>query len=164
MRSLKKKNDVCKVAYDFVCPVSGLSSKTPWSVYLNKWKVRFIQAPPPTPYFLSYASVFIHHFPSTWRPFLCPGVFLGRTATELHLSHNFLFRCLRPHWLSLLWSPILHKLLLLYVTCQLLFKCIYTHLTGKDPDAGRDWGQEEKGTTEDEMVRWHHRLDGHEFE
>ena len=35
---------------------------------------------------------------------------------------------------------------------------------GKDPDAGRDWGQEEKGTTEDEMAGWHHRLDGHEFE
>ena len=35
--------------------------------------------------------------------------------------------------------------------------------TGKDPDAGKDWGQEEKGTTEDEMVGWHHRLDGHEF-
>ena len=31
-------------------------------------------------------------------------------------------------------------------------------------DAGRDWGQEEKGTTEDEMAGWHHRLDGHEFE
>ena len=37
-------------------------------------------------------------------------------------------------------------------------------LTGKDPDAGKDWGQEEKGLTEDEMVGWHHRLDGHEFE
>ena len=36
-------------------------------------------------------------------------------------------------------------------------------LTGKDPDAGKDWRQEEKGTTEDEMVGWHHRLDGHEF-
>ena len=35
---------------------------------------------------------------------------------------------------------------------------------GKDPDAGRDWGQEEKGMTEDEMVGWHHQLDGHEFE
>ena len=35
---------------------------------------------------------------------------------------------------------------------------------GKDPDAGRDWGQEEKGMTEDEMARWHHRPDGHEFE
>ena len=37
-------------------------------------------------------------------------------------------------------------------------------LTGKDPDAGRDWGQEEKGMTEDEMAGWHHWLDGHEFE
>ena len=36
-------------------------------------------------------------------------------------------------------------------------------LIGKDPNAGRDWGQEEKGMTEDEMVGWHHRLDGHEF-
>ena len=34
----------------------------------------------------------------------------------------------------------------------------------KDSDAGKDWGQEEKGTTEDEMVGWHHRLNGHEFE
>ena len=37
-------------------------------------------------------------------------------------------------------------------------------LIGKDPDAGRDWGQEEKGTTEGEMAVWHHRLNGHEFE
>ena len=37
-------------------------------------------------------------------------------------------------------------------------------LIGKDPDAGRDWGQGEKGTTEDEMARWHHQLNGHEFE
>ena len=37
-------------------------------------------------------------------------------------------------------------------------------LIGKDPDAGKDWRQEEKGTTEDEIVGWHHWLDGHEFE
>ena len=36
-------------------------------------------------------------------------------------------------------------------------------LIWKDPDAGKDWGQEEKGTTEDEMVGWHHRLDRHGF-
>ena len=36
-------------------------------------------------------------------------------------------------------------------------------LIGKDPDAGRDWGQVEKGMTEDEMAGWHHRLNGHEF-
>ena len=37
-------------------------------------------------------------------------------------------------------------------------------LTRKDPDAGKDWRQEEKRTIEDEMVGWHHWLDGHEFE
>ena len=37
-------------------------------------------------------------------------------------------------------------------------------LIWKDPDAGKDWRQEEKGMTEDEMVGWHHRLNGHEFE
>ena len=35
---------------------------------------------------------------------------------------------------------------------------------GKDPDAGKDCGQEEKGVIEDEMVEWHHWLNGHEFE
>ena len=37
-------------------------------------------------------------------------------------------------------------------------------LIGKDPDAGKDWRQEEKGATEDEMVGWHHQLNGNEFE
>ena len=37
-------------------------------------------------------------------------------------------------------------------------------LIGKDPDSGKDWGQEEKGATEDGMVGWHHRLHGHESE
>ena len=37
-------------------------------------------------------------------------------------------------------------------------------LIWKDPDAGKDWRQEEKGMTEDEMVGWHHQLNGHEFE
>ena len=37
-------------------------------------------------------------------------------------------------------------------------------LIWKDPDAGKDWGQEKKGTTEDEMIGWRHWLDGHEFE
>ena len=39
-----------------------------------------------------------------------------------------------------------------------------SQLIRKDPDAGKDWGQEEKGMTEDETAGWHHRLDGHEFE
>ena len=56
-----------------------------------------------------------------------------------------------------------------------LHKSIYWHIIDEqrhydlqilidyDSDAGRDWGQEEKGTTENEMAGWHHRLDGHEF-
>ena len=47
----------------------------------------------------------------------------------------------------ILWSPD--------ANCQLI---------GKDPDAGKDWGQEEKGKTEDEIVGWHHWLNGHEFQ
>ena len=38
-----------------------------------------------------------------------------------------------------------------------------SRLTGKDPDAGKDWGQEKKGKTEDETVGWHYWLNGHEF-
>ena len=52
---------------------------------------------------------------------------------------------------------------------KLQYSCeVLTHakswLIGKHSDAGRDWGQEEKGTTEDEMAGWHHQLNGHEFE
>ena len=39
-----------------------------------------------------------------------------------------------------------------------------SQLIGKDSDAGKDWGQEEKWVTEDEMVEWHHQLNGYEFE
>ena len=41
---------------------------------------------------------------------------------------------------------------------------IKSWLSGKDPDAGKDWGHEEKGAREDEIVGWHHQLNGHEFE
>ena len=41
---------------------------------------------------------------------------------------------------------------------------VKSQLIVKDPDAGKDWGQEEKGVTQDEMVGWHHRFYGHEFE
>ena len=40
---------------------------------------------------------------------------------------------------------------------------VNNRLIGKDPDAGKDWRWEEKGTTEDEMIGWHHWLNGHEF-
>ena len=41
---------------------------------------------------------------------------------------------------------------------------VKSQLIGKDPDAGKDWGHEEKGTTGDEVVQWHHWFNGHEFE
>ena len=41
---------------------------------------------------------------------------------------------------------------------------VNSQLIGKNPDAGKDWGQEEKRATEDEMVGWHHQLNGHELE
>ena len=47
---------------------------------------------------------------------------------------------------------------------SVVFPYAKSWLIGKDSDAGRDWGQEEKGTTEDEMAGWHHWLDGREFE
>ena len=41
---------------------------------------------------------------------------------------------------------------------------VKSQLIGKDRDAGKDWGQEEKGTTEDETIKWHHQLNGHDSE
>ena len=46
----------------------------------------------------------------------------------------------------------------------ILWPDLKSRLIGKDPHAGKGWRQEEKGTTEDEMVGWHHHLNGHEFE
>ena len=62
---------------------------------------------------------------------------------------------------------ILQARLQQYVNCETpIFWPPYVKswLIEKDPDAGRDWGQEEKGMTEDEMAGWHHWLDGNEFE
>ena len=57
-------------------------------------------------------------------------------------------------------KPISHTVTSINHT-HILFQLYFI---GKDPDAVRDWRQEEKGTTEDEMAGWHHQLDGHEFE
>jgi len=63
-----------------------------------------------------------------------PWKFIGRTDAEAEAQA------------SILWPPD-----------------VKSQLTGKDPDAGKDWRQEEKGTTEDEMVGWQHRLNRHEL-
>ena len=54
--------------------------------------------------------------------------------------------------------------LMLKLKLQYFGQIMQSWLIGKDSDSGRDWRQEEKGTTEDEMIGWHHQLDGHGFE
>ena len=54
--------------------------------------------------------------------------------------------------------------LMLKLKLQYFGHHVKSWLIGKDPDVGKDWRQEKKGMTEDKMVRWHHWLDGHEFE
>ena len=54
--------------------------------------------------------------------------------------------------------------LMLRLKLQYFGHLMQSQLSGKDPDAGKDWGLEEKGMTEDEMFGWHHWLNGHEFE
>ena len=60
---------------------------------------------------------------------------------------------LNTHWKDWCWSW----------SSNTLVTDAKSRLIGKDLDAGKDWGQEEKGETEDEMVGWHHQLNGHEF-
>ena len=59
---------------------------------------------------------------------------------------------------------LLYLYLLALLSLFFFFNICKFLLIGNDSDAGRDWGQEKKGTTEDEMARWHHRLDGRESE
>ena len=81
----------------------------------------------------------------------------------LSLSGTGLWYFKKGKQVSLLFCSKIHKLICisLNISTEYLGQCWFF---GKDPDAGRDWGQEEKGTTEDEMAGWHHRLNGHEFE
>ena len=61
-------------------------------------------------------------------------------------------------WMFIEWIDVEAEILILWPPD------VKSWLIGKDSDAGRDWGQEEKGTIEDEMIGWHHWLNGHEFE
>ena len=67
---------------------------------------------------------------------------------------------LNIHWKDWCWSCSSNTLATWCNQSQLIGK---DPEAGKDPNAGKDWRQEEKGTAEDEMVRWHHQLNGHEF-
>ena len=67
-------------------------------------------------------------------------------------------------WLQSLFPLFLHLFAMKWWNWILWPPDVKSWLLGKDPDAGKDWRQEEKGTTEDEMVGWHHRIKGWEFE
>ena len=84
-----------------------------------------------------------------WQRFLPQNVVISPFVKWRIESNSYGKSTLNIHWRGLCWSSNT-----LATWCQLI---------GKDPDAGKDWRQE-KGTTEDEMVGWHHRLNGHEFE
>ena len=145
----------------------------------------FSNHPSPASHLRPPASLFFILYPLNipWAPCLpgggcLPTCLLGRLVNKP--SH-----CYKPRYLSVLsfwasgkrafWEPcscfnlLFHSFGSLVCFCN-GFLCVIlwpphakSWLIGKDPDAGRDWGQEEKGTTEDEMSGWHHRLDGHEF-
>ena len=83
-----------------------------------------------------------------WRRFL-------RVPWTARRSNQSILKEINPG-ISLEGLMLKLKLCTLATSCEEL-----THW--KNPDAGRDWGQEEKGTTEDEMAGWHHQLDRHEF-
>ena len=69
-----------------------------------------------------------------------------------------------PHLFAMKWSVFIGRTDAEAETPILWPPDAKSWLIGKDSDAGKHWGKEEKGTTEDEMVGWHHQLDGHEFE
>ena len=84
-----------------------------------------------------------------WRRFL-------RVPWTARRSNQSILKEINPDY-SLEW-------LVLRLNSNSLATWCMSWLIGKDPDARKDWGQEEKGVTEDEMIEWHHWLNGHEFE
>ena len=87
---------------------------------------------------------------------------LLRVSWTARRSNQSILKKISPEY-SL--EGLMLKLILQYFnTFPILFPGVKNWLMGKDPDAGKDWRQEEKEKTEDEMVGWHHRLNGHKFE
>ena len=93
--------------------------------------------------------------------------------TEHQKIDAFELWCWRRLFLSVPWTarrsnqPILKEINPEYSLEGLMLKLklqYFVHLSTELTDAGKDWRQEEKGSTEDKMVGWHHRLSGHEFE
>ena len=111
------------------------------------------------PCFILYYKATLAYTPwISWLPTL---------STKVRLVKTMVLRCKSwiikkaEHWrIGALMKGLMLKLKFWYFSHMMR----RTWLIGKDPDAGKDWWKEEKGTTGDEMVAWHHRLLGHEFE
>ena len=101
-------------------------------------------------------------------PFLCAHTRWGRALVCLPLSlqrHQFYWNWAPPLWFHLIEINPEYSLEGLMMKLKLqYFGHLKNWLIRKDPDAGKDYRQEEKGTTEDQMVGWHHWLNGQEFE
>ena len=106
-------------------------------------------------------------FPWTARRFnqsilkISPGISLERMMLKLKLQY---FGHLMPKTDLLEKTLMMGRIDIKAETSILWPPDVKNWLIGKDPNAGKDWRQEEKGTTEDEMAGWHHWLDGHESE
>ena len=112
----------------------------------------------PVPHLLKFAQVHVHWISDDFQPFiLCHPLLLLPILNTMKLTNYS-----RHNEFSMLNELVLWEVL--STTPVLKLPHVKSWLTGKDSDARRDWGQEEKGTTEDEMAGWHHRLNGCEFE
>ena len=89
-------------------------------------------------------------------------------ANSFSSSHVWMWELgYKESWVSknwCFWTVVLEKTLETPLDCKEIQLSILKEISPEDHDAGKDWRQKEKGTTEDEMVGWHHWLDGHEFE
>ena len=87
---------------------------------------------------------------------------VGYSPGDLKESDTTEWLSTHSGWVVVSYCILICIHLIMKVVQQILI--FFKQLIGKDSDAWRDWGQEEKGTTEDEMAGWHHRLDGCEFQ
>ena len=83
---------------------------------------------------------------------------------EIQTTNNLKLLTLEIERTGLIMLSSKHSVIMLIAYSTLQPPDVKNWLIGKNPDAGKDWRQEEKGTTEDEMVGWHHQLNGHESE
>ena len=95
---------------------------------------------------------------SLWPPTVSPNISLSAASWTARRSNQTILKEISPEC-SL--EGLMLRLKLQYFGHPMWMK---SWLIGKDPDAAKDWRQEEKGMTEDEMIGWHHQLNGHEFE